>query len=359
MKAIQRFTAVVLLPLAGYLLLVHFSAGCEGEDFLASEDSEISGRVLLLQTASPPPMDDPRDDIWKRAVTGLIELTDVDATDSASLNSRTLGVKGIVSQGRLYIRAEWVDASYSARANPIVANDTIVENVPPEPPDTLTLWQRAPSSQLDQDRLAIIWDVGNNGAEAANCYTMCHADGDRSPAGDRMYTTGGGNVDVWHWMVAGSDPVLLAQDEYWSANGRDLDAPGVAIAHTNFDQANEAPFFTHEDQTAFSGNFLKSTDTTTFDPDFPWPDNFSVPGYWLDVNASGSITDVASFSSYNTSISSLEWLVVMSRAMSTGNGDDIDFTQVQSGDSVMVTVATMNNSGSLHIGSQPFYLIFP
>jgi hypothetical protein len=335
--------------------LVFFLTGCEGDNFLSQEGLETPGRLPLLRTSTAPPMDDPRDKIWDRAYAGLIDVSDVDP--AGSLVAQTIQLKGIISQGRLYLRAQWEDGSYSAHPNPLVHLIEVDSGIPPDPPDTNDFWKRIPSSESDQDRFSVIWDVGNNGTEGSDCYSMCHADDDRSPAGDRMYTTGGGNVDVWHWMAANADPVLLAQDEYWSANGRDLDAPGEAIAQSNFDQADEQPFVTHEDQTAFFGNFLKSTDTVSYETAISWPDSFSVPGYWLDVNSSGSVTDIASYSSYNTSTG--EWLVLLSRALNTGHTDDIDLTQVPSGDSILITVAVMNNSGEKHVGSGPFFVIFP
>jgi hypothetical protein len=216
------------------------------------------------------------------------------------------------------------------------------------------------NSGYDQDRLAIMWDVGDNGVEGADCASMCHDPSDTTVLGHRMYTTGGGHVDVWHWQAATSDPVLLARDEYWSDQGRESDAVVRDLTISNYDSLNQQPLNMHVNDTTFTGRFLHADEAVAFQPvtaGYEWPDNYRMPGFVIDDNASGSVTDVSSYSRWNQSLG--RWEVILSRSLSTGNADDIDFSGIAAGDSVQVTIAVMDNAGRLHSGTIPFYFIFP
>lgn len=380
------FFPAILAALAITLLII---TGCEDPGSYGDTKPVIFGRVAVYPSATEPPMDDPRHDIWAETVTGGIVVSDsafvTDTSDSAEIDSMTVLVEAIATDEYLYLKAQWVDRSYNVWHRPAVHSLSVDTNVvPPDtiidslvvpwdtvivPPDTtldtlIDSWNRssvkvsgADTTWLEQDRFAIIWDAGINGDEKSDCRSMCHAVGDTSINGDRMFTTGGGLVDVWHWQAAMTDPVLLAQDEYWNADGRNADPDDQAIYSNNYDPVALKPIYTHYDSTRFFKPFLHADDTVTFDPLRVWKNNVDIPAHILHDNASGSVADVKCFSSFNRMNGT--WLVLMRRALTTIDPNDIDFDAIASRDSVLVTLAVMNHDGDRHFCSRPFYVVFP
>lgn len=395
-----------------YLLVILIAVGLTAfpgcEDPGPSGSTIIYDRVVVYNSDAVPPMNDPASNIWNDAVVSYLRIGDTTAGYTSDFGNRLIFVQALKAAGRLYLKAEWSDLEFDARPEYIVHNrdsayiptgDTIFDTIDfslPVTVDTLvqydttvdTSWMRqsdfvlsiivdtitdpddtniiigfdtiSSNSGYDQDRFAIMWDVGDNGAEGADCAGMCHDLADTSVLGHRMYTTGGGHVDVWHWQAAAADPVLLAQDEYWSDQGREIDVTVKPMAVSNYDSLNTRPLNMHVNDTAFTGRFLHADEAVAFQPvtaGFEWPDNYRMPGYVVDDNASGSIADVSSYSRWNQTLG--RWTIVLSRSLATGNADDIDFSAISAGDSVMVTIAVMDNTNRLHSGTIPFYIIFP
>ncbi len=382
--------AVVFTLISAVSLII---SGCTDPGSPETGTYSISNRLVVYQSAVAPPMDDPNNGVWDNAIAGAISLGESGYPNDFSPPTKCF-MKAIKTADRLYIRAEWTDLDRDVWPNRIIHyRDTMItdhyDTTSYDPlivdttidGDTLvtTSWTRSPtyveittidttivgdstvidttvsSVRADQDRFAIIWDIGDNGDEAANCLTMCHSS-DHPMSGDKMYTTGGGHVDVWQWLSANSDPLLLTRDEYWSGEGRQLDA-GDSLAVSNFDDVAGEPIYAHPDEVGSSKPFLHSDSAIDFTLAKERPSGYEIPGYILNDNAEGSVIDVSGFSHYG--VNTARWLILMSRALSSGNNDDIDFSQVQSGDSVMVTIAVMDNADRLHSGSAPFYIIFP
>jgi Ethylbenzene dehydrogenase len=363
----KRLTNISLLFPAVILAMAAFLAvGCEDPGSYGEPESYINGRVVAFRSSVEPPMDDLRADIWRQAITGLIFASDSAFVADSLMDSLPVSIKIIKTDENLYVRADWGEnvqvlrRTRSIWPNPIVhflTTDSISNDT------TTNLWFRRKSFDAadtiwnDQDRLAVMWNAGNNGAEGADCRSMCHAPADTTPSGNRHYTTGGGYVDVWHWQAATTDPAFLAQDEYWGSSGRATDAGAQPIFTVNFDTLIQQPLMMNRDSTQVHKPFLHETDAVTFDSSRTWHDKDSIPGYIIHDNASGSVADVAAFS--NFSLANGHWTVLMRRALSTGNADDVDLGAIASGDSIMVTIAFMNNADSRHYGSRPFYIIFP
>ncbi len=369
MKLLPRQALATPAGVVTLLMILGLWSGCSDPGPVELAQTSISNRVIVSSLVSEPPMDDPRNGIWDQAVTGAITV------GGDSLDAGYAGpvyVKAIKAGGRLYVRAEWSDDSRSIRPNGIVHSVTIVQDSTTIPPhaDTTTAWLQNPSFlvvttsegkvlyQYDQDRVAIMWDMGDNGTEKANCATMCHTTDQLSSLGHRMYTTGGGHVDVWHWQAGTTDPVLLAADEYWDAEGRKVDDNVVPIFVSNFNQVDGRPYNEHRDTSAFFGPFLHADSTAPYSDSVNWLNGYQMPGYVLYDNASGSIADVQAYATYNVGYSARRWIVLLSRALGTGNADDIDFSTIPAGDSVQATLAVMHNSDRIHAKSLPFYFIF-
>ncbi len=370
MRMARKIRKMLGLALAAMIAMGFGGAGCSDPGSTVIEAPTIAGRVVVQDVSHQPPMDNPRSKMWDSVTTSVITLgTDSSHTDF--FGEASVYLKAVRFGGRLYLRAEWGDLTRSVEPNGIVHYIVISTDTLTHLTDTARFWTQNPSYLVvitpgdttiyrhDEDRMALMWDQGDNGTEKADCATMCHAADNRSTLGHRMYTTGGGHVDVWHWQAATSDPVLLAADEYWDFEGRKVDDNAVPIITSNYDPVAEVPYFSHRDTTSFIGTNLFSDSTVAFRDSLNWPNGYVMPGYILYPAASGSIADVGAFSTYNTAYGTGRWIVVMSRALTTGNADDVDLGAIAPGDSVMVTLALMNNADRVHSGSKPFYFIFP
>ncbi len=363
---------MLMVPMLSGLLGLMF-LGCEDPGSYGQVEPLTYGHVVVHSSAVEPPMDNPRDAIWNGAMTTAIFASDSAFADSLPvIDSLPIYIKAIKTSEYLYIRVRWGEnavinkRSYSVWPNPMV-HFVSVDNSG----DTSRYWSRRATQDIftdtllidtvivwhDQDRFAVIWNTGDNGSEGADCRTMCHMPADTSLTGDRMYTTGGGHADVWHWQAATTDPVFLAEDEYWGPEGRAVDAFAQPIFDVNFDSVLFLPLSMNEDPNQRRKPFLHLDDAIPFDSTYTWNNLDSIPGYIVNDNATGSIADVNAYSSFSRTDKS--WMVVMRRRLTTGNGDDFDLGSIQPGDSVMVTMAFMNNATSIHHGSRPFYIVFP
>ncbi len=368
---------MVLVPvLAGLLGLLVL--GCEDPGSYGQVEMLTYGRVVVHPSAVEPPMDNPRDAIWNDATTTAIFANDSAFADSIPvIDSLPIYIKAIKTSEYLYLRVRWGEnavinkRSYSVWPNPMVYHYSRVIDTITGDTTTTEYWTRQVKQVFyndtlhfdssiywhDQDRFAVIWNTGDNGSEGADCRTMCHMPADTTLTGDRMYTTGGGHADVWQWQAATTDPAYLAEDEYWGPEGRTVDAFAQPIFDVNYDSVLFLPLSMNEDPAQRLKPFLHLDNAIPFDSTYSWNNLDSIPGYIVNDNAAGSIADVKVYSSFSRTDGS--WMVLMRRMLNTGNPDDFNLASVQPGDSVMVTMAFMNNSPAVHHGSRPFYIVFP
>lgn len=410
---------VILLSLLAILSgLVLFLCGCEDPGPVGVV--VIYDRVEVHDASRAPRISDYKDDIWNEASLSVIRVGD-SAAYTDDFGARSINLQAIRAAGRLYVKISWSDQDYDAWPEylwcdrdtlsgeigvivPGTIIDTLVDTiyhvtdtlldtsytiVNTIPDDYLRIdsvvsdssvnyetvsWTRLDAFELgyeisgedttfynrgaDQDRVAIMWGEGGNDTVKADCFRLCHETA--NPSGHHMYTNNTDHVDVWHWQSAKTDPLYLALDEYWNTDGPQIDA-GQSLAHTsNFDEINIRPLSMHTSGAANRNPFLLAEEAVSFDSAVNWPDLYRMPGFVLHDITPGSATDVSAFSWYKDSYysSGNTWTVLMSRALTTGNSDDIDFGVLNHGDSVMVTVAVMDNADRLHSGSTPFYFIF-
>jgi len=362
----------VLLIIAGIaaaagMILISILEGCSDPGSPISELTSVPNRVPVVNSTKAPPMNNPFDSIWDGVLAGSIDVGLSEEYTNEFSSGKVL-VKAIKTPDRMYLRFEWLDATRSVRPNEVIRKEVINGN------DTTRTWYQHSSLEevtvisddstyidtlwYDQDRVALIWDMGDNGAEGADCAAMCHASA--LPNGQRHYTSGGGSVDVWEWQAGNTDPAYLVRDGIWNGLGHGDDQTTVPIYILNFDSANARPLYMQTTDTAYTGNTILIEDAVEFDSTLDWTAGYDMPGYIINRNASGSVADISGYSAYaaNTYTGG-RYLVLMSRALTTGNADDIDFTTIAPGDSVQATMALMLNADRVHSGSRPFYFIFP
>ena len=183
----------------------------------------------------------------------------------------------------------------------------------------------------NEDRIYFMWDTGLNGTEGADCSSMCHA-----PDPGKMWTTGGGWVDVWHWKAARTNPVNLADDKYFNGDyqesdgtvavdgGRHGDAKTIGIYSDNIE--NGMPKYSGP---ITDGHYIIIPVGSDESALTPFVDNsttqaMNIPGYIVNENADGSRSDVSAKGVWNNGV----WTVELKRRLNTGNpGDDVIFTR--------------------------------
>ena len=109
-----------------------------------------------------------------------------------------LRIKAMVDEDNLWVLASWDDPTESVNKNQWTFDGNT--------------WSRGGSSSgFDEDRVALIWDTGQNEPDGVDCTTMCHAP---------LMHTNIGRVDAWHWKGNRSNPVGFVDDKFWDTEDR-------------------------------------------------------------------------------------------------------------------------------------------
>ena len=313
------------------LLLTFMGIGCsDDDDDITTGPVTVTG-LQVATTSSAPVVDGTIDAVWSTA-TAFNVTVGTDPAYQNAFGAIPVTLKAVSYDSKLYILAQWSDRS-------------VTESI------TKKQWQFSGGSwskaDQDEDRFFVMFDAGNNGTEGANCASMCH-----QPSAGLMATTGGGNVDVWHWKAARTNPSVKADDKWWDGAGRGSDAGTGSVYADNLIVINnvEKPKYMHATlTTAYTGDFLFASDTAQFDSTLDWT-GATIPFYVIDPTATGSRWDVSAKGVYSGGI----WTLEMCRETNTGNSDDV----VLGTGSVSMTIAITDNSGGDHSGRAPFDLIF-
>lgn len=179
----------------------------------------------------------------------------------------------------------------------------------------------------DEDRVQLLWSIGNNPDFASKgCTVACHnMDADQakwwmgSESADIRY-------DLWHWKAARTNPVGQSDDQWISLledladmeSSRHGDAKESGGYADNLNEAADGPAFMH-------GSDLKAAlilrgeevalDTSKL------TQGAVVPGYVL-APAVGSRGDLTAKGTWQEG----KWVVVIMRSLDTGHDDDVVFT---------------------------------
>lgn len=206
----------------------------------------------------------------------------------------------------------------------------------------------------DEDRIAFIFDMGQNDPEGVNCAQMCHTP---------IMNTSVGKVDVWHWKGHRGNPMGVADDKYFDNilggdGGRHGD-DGTSAYSDNADDGAGNPSFMATNDPGANVTFLvkDAAAQTAFDPygvlmpahtvDVAVPFNLGatftsgdvIPGYVLRI-PNGDRADVMSAGKWDSGV----WTVEFKRKNS---GSDNDFA-VPSGGMVDFTHEIFDNVGGNH-----------
>lgn len=379
---ILRFWPLVAMLFAGIMV------SCSDDDPVVETGGENRIVVTYVSTA-PDTADIVNDDVWDNVAVSSIRagLKEIYADQ---FGPKVIRTQAVSDNEYIYFRFNWtddsesnkpgywsyhttdvpwtqngieiirtdIDTTWDSTQTPpvVVAIDTTADTLYSEVVNLLNpRWEK-------EDIFSMIWDNGSNGAEGANCATMCHRVGGL----DTMYLTGGGYVDLWVWRAGRTDPLGLADDMLWDTDTRNYDDFSQNRASWQRNSRNQSqeesdPKWSHRDGKDYHGTFLFTEDTVTLDfaTLVEWRDGDGVPGYILEKDlkpseaAKTSRYDVKARSEFDPG--SGTWTLVLWRKLNTGNDDDFVFTE---GESYTTTLAIMDHTDNFHSGSEPITVVF-
>lgn len=244
----------------------------------------------------------------------------------------TVTLQAVYDGKNIAIRAEWDDKTDSWQRN-IWTYDG-------------TAWKRAG----EQDRLALAFPIGNNAEFASKgCGVICH----NQDADEAKWWMGTDSADVrvdfWQWQGASTNPAGYADDSYFSAKatitsttGRANDANTGGGPKTNAAADGKGPAFMNK--SGVDAHYILAGEEVALDM-AKVKAGSQIPSSILSKYA-GSRGDITAKGKWANG----KWVVVMVRALDTGNKDDAAF---QPPKAVPFGLGVFDNSGDLeHAVSQ-------
>ncbi len=301
-----------------------------------STSSSFNGIKVATVTTGPDIDGNGNDAAWNSADSYTVTTGESTAYQNA-FGPIDVTFKAVQDGEYVYFLASWADATEN-----VDKNQWHYDN-------TTGTWEK----EGNEDRIYFMWDTGLNGTEGADCSSMCHV-----PDPGKMWTTGGGWVDVWHWKAARTNPVNLADDKYFDGNhldngeeaedgGRHGDAKTIGSYSNNND--NGMPEYSGP---ITDGHYIiivagaDESSLTQFENNAD-TQALTIPGYIVNENADGSRADVTAKGVWSNGV----WTVELKRKLDTGHaGDDVIFT---AGNTYQASIAVADNSGGSHSGTFP------
>ncbi len=336
-------------------------AGCSGNKTTNPPPVNTPpARLVADTTVTAPSMTNVNDPIWNQvdsvririgALPGFPTFYD-GAIDTAVV------LKAIKKNGNLFLLARWGDGAANLWGNYIIKEDSGLGYG-----SYNFAWNQ--NEFEGEDKIAFLFDAGDNGTQRADCAAMCHVD---------SMSASTGHADVWEWKSSTTFPTKLADDLWMTTAGLFADTRVVnTYSYRNNwgGSTTLAPNAMNKDSSSFTGPFLYIPDTTEMDygtPSHPirwWPIGYKMPGWILDTTiyysptrTNSSIYDVVTIAKHDSVNTPHTWTVVFERALNTTHADDVDMSAL---DSIQVSLmAASNHSVALdpaHSGSKPFYII--
>jgi len=282
-------------------------------------------------TATPPTLDgDGGDAAWAQAAELVVSVA------GGKIGAVDVTLKALYDGNDLFVLAQWPDSTLSIDKN---------------------LWESdgsAWSKSGNEDRLAILWDMGIAGFEEQGCLVACHADGMRTNADGEI-------ADEWHWKAARSNPIGYSDDKYLDNSFEEGDVEaghhgdgGDSTYSDNKNEAGDGPAKTWTDPAApavppyasadLAGRFLLGDDAVDL---VAAAVGDKVPGYLLR-EPSGSRGDVKTVGVWEDGT----WTVEFQRALNTGENATKDGTPVDivfdTAKTYLIGLAVMDDTGSNH-----------
>ncbi len=328
-----------------------------------------------------------------------------------------VAIKAIYTDTDIFFLIRWTDDSPDEFKDAMFYLGTSVDSLDEVCPPTLAderSWVRNPGGAYDEDRISIAFEVEPAGGKLGpystfGCLTACH--GLETPRFGRL---GYGRLDIWQWLAARTNPVRDLYDRRESAGdpihgipgylddlftdafgGLQAD-PGSPAFRPNFEEGSDIPLYVYRERddpfvrpqdpancfSEFGENPCRKNNGVS--PAYIWreeigltfnrfgacdtlnqaplpvgtePRNFleqdQVNG-WLLTYPRGDRADVHGKALFESG----RWTLEIGRRLNTGNPQYDVIFKPEEGGSYVFTIAVMDNSGTVHLGSEPQRLVF-
>jgi hypothetical protein len=182
----------------------------------------------------------------------------------------------------------------------------------------------------DEDRLGMVWEINRIDKFATKgCAVLCHNESKNEKDWYYAVSSSKEKADLWHWKAVRSNPVGYTEDGYVTTNpskkpeeGRKRDAGSETKAKSNRTEDKSGPKYMQDSTKSPSipGSLLVAhaveiKDSSTF------KEGDVIPGYMLNPVWKDSFADLKTEGVWKNG----KWTVMMSRSLSTGNDDDVQY----------------------------------
>jgi len=277
---------------------------------------------------------------WNNAKEAKIALTGAGSVEGKAIE---LKAKSVYTKDGIFFRFEWPDKDISMNKKRWQSTGT----------DWTTF-------KGDEDRLGVVFEINRvNKFATKGCAVLCHNESKNEKDWYYAVDSPKEKAEMWHWKSVRSNPVGYTEDGYVTTNptkkpeeGRKRDA-GSGKAKSNITKDKSKPAYMQDPSIPPSspGSLLvseavKITDYSTFKK------GDEIPGYMLNTQWKGSFADVKTKGVWKDG----KWTVTMSRKLSTGHDDDVQFNTRKK---YPFTVAVFDNAHEHNsYNSEPLKLVF-
>lgn len=330
------------------LLFITLIVGCS---------KSIPENALVSRSIKEAPvLDGVVDDLWTKAKPLTVEVKVPSYSEFDKVyhgKEYSVSMKSLYTDSDIYFLYQWsgdLEASYKRQTwyfNP-----------------TEGRWMQKPKKNSDEyskpvyeDKFAVIWNIGNSigGFNEQGCLVLCH--------GEFKHTNIEGETgDIWHWKLDRTGPVNQLDDKwltYSTESGRKADE-GTSAYKSNSQSLTDingnkikAPLYWIPGKMNY--HWILGGDTSSkrivkidaamnlIDEDGTViPRDVTIPSLYNIVPATGSRGDVTVFHNYQDGI----WTLEVKRKLSTGNKDDVDFSDTKK--IYFFSVAVFNEAAIAH-----------
>ena len=303
------------------------------------------GALGSIKTTAAPTMDGAVDDLWANAPALEVEVyvPQYPVFDETYFkDTYQVSMQSLYTESDIYFLYQWTGDNEESQAR-----QSWYYN------ETEAKWMQKPKYRTDayygptyEDKFAVIWNINNSidGFNENGCAILCH--------GEKKATNAEGETgDIWHWKSDRNGPVNQIDDKwlgYSDGNGRNGDEGTGSYSgnsQTLVDAAgNEisAPIYWIPGATDYHwimagdskarkivsidemGNLVDEDGTVLKKEMFGGDSNLVIPSIYNITPGIGGRGDVTEYHNYDTATNT--WTLEVKRALSTGDVDDVDFS---------------------------------
>ena len=275
-------------------------------------------KVTAVKAKKAPSLDGKIEKAWNKARRTKIRIKKLG----------TITAKALYTDKSLYLLFVWPDKTQSMNRNFSFKGGK---------------WEK---TRGNEDRFNVLWNINNSikSFEKKGCQVTCHKNSDTGV--DSMYTNGPNELgDLWHWKSQRTNPVGYADDQHITneidkssdeVTGRHPDAKTAGSYASNWDESHKRPLFVAAGKKG--GPFLIKAEAVKFTGS-PAPKKGTLVPREVLARPTGSRGDVSAAAVWKKG----KWTLEMERALTTGNGDDVQFSDLKK--KYVLGISIHDNSG--------------